>query len=141
MISYENLNQKLEKLQGYTGYLKNYQNHTVEEIKEDHTLQGAVLHYMQLSIECVIDIGEMIISELKLRKPDEAREVFKILAENKVIPVDFAERFAPVASFRNILVHEYAAVDLDKVHNHLQNDLKDFDFYAKTIAKFIKSRN
>lgn len=140
MISYENLNYKLEKLREYIGYLKNYQKYTIEEIKKDYTLQGAVLHYLQLSIECVIDMGEMIISELKLSKPDGVREIFKILSENEIIPAAFAERFAPVAGFRNILVHEYAVVDLDKVHNHLQNDLKDFDSYAKYIARFAVSQ-
>ncbi|MBU4343205.1 MAG: DUF86 domain-containing protein [Candidatus Omnitrophica bacterium] len=141
MINYVNFNPKLEKLQEYVSYLKDYQAHTLKELKKDHTLQGAVLHYLQLAIECAFDIGELLISELRLRKPEEAREVINILGENKIIPDDFAKRFAPVAGFRNILVHEYADVDLNKVYNHLQNDLQDFDFYAKCIAKYIKSRN
>jgi uncharacterized protein YutE (UPF0331/DUF86 family) len=139
MIDYVNFNPKLEKLREYITYLKDYRKHSVEDLKNDHTLQGAVLHYLQLAIESIIDVGEMLISELKLRKPEEARDVFKILAENKIIPDDFAEHFAPVAGFRNILVHEYAAVDLTKVHAHLQNDLRDFDFYAKCVAKYISS--
>lgn len=140
MINYVNFNPKLEKLQEYLFYLKDYQKHTIEELKKDHTLYGAVLHYLQLVIECVIDIGELLISELKLPKPEEARGVIKILAENKIIPDDFAGRFASVAGFRNILVHEYADVDLSKVYNHLQNDLRDFDFYAKCITQYIKSK-
>jgi uncharacterized protein YutE (UPF0331/DUF86 family) len=140
MIKYVNLNPKLEKLQEYSSYLRIYQKHTIEELKKDHTLQGAVLHYLQLAIECVIDIGELLISELKLRKPEEAREVIKILAENKIIPDDFAERFAAVAGFRNILVHEYTDVDLNKVYAHLQKDLQDFDFYAKCITQYITSK-
>lgn len=137
MIKYVNLNPKLEKLREYSSYLRSYQKHTIEELKKDHTLQGAVLHYLQLTIECVIDIGELLISELKLRKPEESREVIKILAENKIIPDDFAKRFAAVAGFRNILVHEYADVDLNRVYTHLQKDLQDFDFYAKCIARHI----
>jgi len=140
MIKYVNFNPKLGKLREYLSYLKGYQKCTIEKLKKDHTIQGAVLHYLQLTIECVIDIGELLISELKLRKPDEAREVIKILAENKIIPDDFAERFAPVAGFRNILVHEYADVDLNKVYNHLQNGLQDFDSYAKYIVKFLQSQ-
>ncbi|UCD16044.1 MAG: DUF86 domain-containing protein [Candidatus Omnitrophota bacterium] len=140
MISRLNLNAKLEKLQEYVRYLKEYQKHPLKELQKDYTLTGAVLHYLQISIECVIDIGEVIISELKLRKPADGREVFKILAENEIIPSEFAERFAPVASFRNILVHEYAEIDLDKVYSHLQNDLKDFDFYVQCIAEFVKTK-
>ncbi len=140
MIDYVIINPKLKKLQEYVGYLKEYQRHTVEELKKDYTLQGAVFHYLQLAIECVIDIGEILISTLKLRKPEEAREVIKILAENKILPDDFAQRFAPIAGFRNILVHEYAEIDLNKVHRHLRNDLKDFDFYARKITQFLQAQ-
>lgn len=139
MIDYITINPKLEKLREYVGYLKEYQKHSLEELKKDHTLQGAVFHYLQSAIECILDMGEMLISGLKLRKPEQAREVIKILAENKVIPDDFAQRFAPIASFRNILVHEYADIDLNKVYNHLQNDLQDFDFYARKVTQFLQT--
>ena len=96
------------------------------------------MHYLQLSIECVIDIGEVLISALKLPKPEDVRGVIEILGKNGIIPDEFARSFATVASFRNIIVHEYRKVDLDKVHEHLQSDLDDFDFYAKKIAQFLQ---
>jgi len=141
MTDFININERLEKLHEYVNYLKGYQGYSVEDLKKDHTLQGAVLHYLQLSIECVIDIGELIISRLKFSKPDQAREVIKILGDNKILTDDFASRFCSVAGFRNILVHEYAEVDLNIVHSYLQNSLKDFDIFAQSIAKFIKSKD
>ncbi|NQT06947.1 MAG: DUF86 domain-containing protein [Candidatus Omnitrophica bacterium] len=140
MIKYVNINPKLGKLQEYVGYLKEYREEPIKRLKTDHTLQGAVLRYLQLAIECVLDIGEILISALRLSKPQEAREVIKILAENGIIPTAFAERFAPIANFRNILVHEYAEIDLDKVYNHLQKDLEDFDFYAKKVSQYLQSK-
>lgn len=139
MINKLNFNPKMEKLREYLSYLKGYQKYSADDLKKDYTLQGAVLHYLQLSIECTIDIGETIISELRLPKPEEAKEIFKILAENKIIPEDFARRFSLAAGFRNILVHEYAEVDLIKVHSYLKNNLSDFDSFAKSIAQFIRS--
>jgi len=131
---------KLEKLKEYAGYLKGYQKLTLEDIRNDHTLQGAILHYLQLSIESIIDIGEVIISEHNLRKPKEAREVFKILAEKEIIPLKFSSRLALAAGFRNLLVHEYAIVDLKKAYSHLHKDLSDFDLFARYIAKFLKGK-
>lgn len=141
MISRWSVSGKMEKLREYAKYLKVYRTYPPEKIKKDHTLQGALLHYLQLSIKCTIDMGEIIISEGKFRKPQEAREVFSILAAHKILPADFAERFSNVTGFRNILVHEYAEVDLDKVYEYLQQDLKDFDFYAQCIAKFLNKKN
>lgn len=82
----------------------------------------------------------IIISGLRLPQPEETRGVIEVLGEHKIIPISFAKHFAPVANFRNILVHEYAKVDINKVYRHLQEDLKDFDFYAKCIAQYIKSK-
>ena len=140
MIAYMSIDSKLQRLKEYVGYLKGYQKYPLEELLADHTLQGAVFHYLQLSIESMLDIGELIISEQGFSKPEESRAVFKILAQHRVIPKKFAEKIAPIAGLRNILVHEYSDVDIKKVYGHLKNDLKDFDSYAKHIAKFIRKR-
>ena len=76
-----------------------------------------------------------------MRKPKDAKEVILILGENKITSSRFAKKFASVAGFRNILVHEYLEINFKKVHKHLKEDLQDFDFYAKCIAKFIKNLN
>ena len=140
MMTHLSITARLEKLKEYTNYLKGYQKKLLEEIKTDYTLQGAILHYLQLSIESVMDIGELLISELGYRKPQEARELFVALAENNVIPHDFAVKLAPMASFRNVLVHEYTEIDLEKVFLHLQNDLNDLDVYSRCIAQFLKRK-
>lgn len=137
---YLTISSKLDKLKEYVNYLKDYQKYSLEQIKNDHTICGAVLHYLQLSIECTMDIGELIISTLNLRKPENSTEIFEILAEKSVISVDFVKRFKPAVNFRNILVHEYLELDLDKAYSHLQNDLADLDLYAKSIAAYVKQK-
>lgn len=32
----------------------------------------------------------------------------------------FAQKFAPIAGFRNILIHEYLDIDWDEVYKNLQ---------------------
>ena len=39
--------------------------------------------------------------------------------------------------FRNILVHMYAEVDVEMVYEILQNNLGDFDEFAKYIARYF----
>lgn len=133
----EKISRKLENLTEYIGYLKNYQNTTIDDLKNDPTLRGAVERYLHLSAECVIDIAEIMISELGLRKPEEYKESIDILGEAGIIPDKFAFYFSPVAGFRNILVHEYAKVDIAEVHRHLQNDIKDFEKYSQHIINYL----
>lgn len=133
----EKISRKLENLREYVGYLKGYQSRTIEDLKRDQTLRGAVERYLHLSAECVIDIAEIMISEIGLRKPEEYKESIDILGEAGIIPDEFAFKFSAVAGFRNILVHEYMKIDLAEVHRHLQKDLEDFERFAKYIIKYL----
>ncbi len=74
----ETIYSKLELLEEYIDILKDYQDYRLEEIRQDQTLKGAVERYLQVSLECMIDIGEMIISRRSLKKPESYKEIFTI---------------------------------------------------------------
>jgi len=134
----EEIHSKLKDLKKYAKLLESYQKYGKKELKKDLTLRGAVERYLQTALECILDIGQMIIAIKGFRKPEKYKEVILILGEEGILPKDFAKKFAPAAGFRNVLVHKYAEVDLDKLYKHLQEDLEDFDFFAKCIAEFAK---
>jgi len=136
----EEVHSRLEDLRKYVQFLRSYQSHGKDELRENYTLRGAVERYLQLALECTLDIGEMIISKEGFRKPEAYREVIEILGEEEILPKEFAERFAPSMGFRNILVHRYAEVDLDELYQHLQDDLEDFNTFAKCVANYIKRK-
>ena len=136
----EKVANKIEKLREYASYLKNYQKYTLDDLIKDSTVRGAVERYLHLSAECVIDIAEIMIAELGLRKPEEYREAIDILGEAGILPDKFAYSFAPIAGFRDILVHEYTKIDLAEVHRHLQRDLADFEKFAGYIIEYLKSK-
>lgn len=129
---------RLERLREDTQALKDYQRHSLKELKENRMLRQAVERSLQQAIECIIDIGELLISHLRLPRPENSYGVIIALGEKGVIPKGFARRFAPVTGFRNILVHEYLKIDIEKVYRHLQKDLKDFDRFARSIAQYVK---
>ncbi|MFW6111107.1 MAG: type VII toxin-antitoxin system HepT family RNase toxin [Thermoproteota archaeon] len=137
----EEIYSKLEDLKRYVQFLRGYQSHTKQELREDHTLRGAVERYFQLALECTLNIGEMIISEEGFRKPESYRQVIEILGEERVLPREFTERFAPSMGFRNILVHRYAEVDVDQMYHRLQDNLQDFNTFAQNIAQYIQDKD
>jgi len=117
------------------GYLNSY------EIRNDRTLKGAVERYMEVSLLYVIDICEMIISSERLKRPDTYREAVLILGQHNILPMTFAEKLAPAAGFRNVLVHMYTDIDLEKLYSHLQNDIDDLELFAEYIAKYLLSKH
>ncbi len=128
---------KLEMLDEYIAILKGYQHHDVEDLMRDHTLRGAVERYIEVALECTIDIGEMIISKEKLKRPDTYRDVFLLLGEHGILPDDFAKDLAPAAGFRNVLVHMYAKIDIDRLYYYLENNLEDIERFGEYIARYL----
>jgi uncharacterized protein YutE (UPF0331/DUF86 family) len=134
------INFKLEQLGEYVSALREYQQYDIEEIRNNRTLRGAVERYMEISLACMIDICEIIISVEKLRRPDTYREVILVLGQHGILPKEFAMRLTTAAGFRNVLVHMYADIDLEKLYSHLQNDIDDLELFAGYIAKYLVSK-
>ncbi|MBU0530235.1 MAG: DUF86 domain-containing protein [Nanoarchaeota archaeon] len=129
---------KLRELKKYAQLLNGYKKESISSLEKNPTLRGAVERYLQLSIEIVIEIGEMIIANRGFRKPETYREVIELLGEEDVIQKAFAKKLAPAAGFRNILIHRYGEVKIEELYRHLQNDIKDFDTFAKQISSYLK---
>jgi uncharacterized protein YutE (UPF0331/DUF86 family) len=136
----EEIDSKLEQLGEYVGILREFQLYSLEEIRNNHILRGAIERYLEVSLACMLDICEMIISSEKLKRPDTYRKVVMTLGEHGILPKDFAENLAIAADFRNVLVHMYADVDIGKLYSYLQNDVDDLEIFAEYIANYLISK-
>ncbi|HEY0090527.1 MAG TPA: DUF86 domain-containing protein, partial [Candidatus Lokiarchaeia archaeon] len=105
---------------------------------QNYKIYGLAERYLQLAIEYVLDIGNHIISRLEFKKPETYQDIFVILGKNSILPLEFAEKIAKMAGFRNILVHGYLDIDEVIVYNHLKEDLKDFEDYIKYIIQYLQ---
>ncbi len=138
MTDRDSIQIRLDKLSEYQRLLKGYQKVPWKVFKEDPTLHGAAQHYFLLAIQCCLDIGEIIISDKRFRHPTENRDVFRVLAEERVLPKAFAKKMMLAAGFRNLLVHAYTKIDLAKVYEHLQNEVKEFSAFSRHIAAYVQ---
>lgn len=92
---------------------------------------------LQISIECVLDISNVVISSLDIEKPDTYRECIEILKREGVLPKKFASDIANMVSFRNILVHDYMSIDNKIMIDVLKNRLDYFAKYMNFINIWI----
>jgi len=99
---------------------------------------GAAERMLQVSIEVCLDIGHHLIAGLGLPRPTEYRDVFRILGQEGILPLELTTRLERMAAFRNRLVHVYAAIDPAQVYDYLQRDRADFDEFARQIATAVR---
>ncbi len=91
-------------------------------------LRDIVERNLEIAAQCVIDIGHRIIALEQAEKPHDYYEAILRLGQLGVLPHDFARKLAPLAGFRNVLVHEYVGIDWGEVYTNLQqlDNLKRF---------------
>lgn len=131
------MNSRLEKLKECLEKLKPLSKVSKKEFLSTSGFQDIAERNLQVAIQCLLDMGNHLIAALGLRRPEDYEETFIILSEEGVLPKKFALKIAPMAGLRNILIHEYLKVDLEKIYEHLQN-LKDFEKFAQTIIVFVE---
>lgn len=112
---------------------------TYDEFVRDHVLVSATERNFQLAIQAALDVGSIILADQWVMVPDEYKDIFPKLAEIGVLPPDFAQKLVGMAKFRNVLVHLYLEVDLQKVYRYLQENLEDFETFARYVSEWLQA--
>jgi uncharacterized protein YutE (UPF0331/DUF86 family) len=117
----------LRNLDLYLTQLHGLAKFTQQDLEDDLVKQGAAKYYLQVSIECCIDLANHIIARHGFRAPESYTDTFTVLAENSIVDRDFLPTIHKMAKMRNRLVHLYWEVETPILYDVLQNNLIDFD--------------
>ena len=109
------------------------------DFDQDPYLRDIVERNLEMAAQCCIDTSHRIISLEGAQKPVDYYDAILRMGELGVLPPDFARHLAPLAGFRNILVHEYVSVDWDQVYRNLQQ-LEDLERFASFIRGWLRQR-
>lgn len=130
---------KLESCKPYRERLATMREEVRTADPADWRVWGLAERNLQLALECAIDVGEMVISWKRWEFAEENRDVFRVLGAHGVLPADLAERMVSAAGFRNVLVHQYGVLDIERVRRAVVRDVADLDDFAKAIARLVTS--
>lgn len=128
---------KISEVKKYLLIVKKFQKYSQQEIESDETIKGAVERYLYLVCQATIDLAEAFIAYKELRKPTSQNDRFYILTENEIIAPPLSENMIKMTGFRNVLAHDYAKVDYQRVMDILQNGLNDVEKFIKIIENKI----
>lgn len=131
MTDPELIEKKLAEIETYVRELRTLAD--PEKIRSDIREERFVTKTLQLAIQAALDVASHIVSDERLGEPETNRGLFSLLSRNGWVPPDLATRLRDMAGFRNLLVHGYAAVNLDIVEEALAERLGDLTAYASEI--------
>lgn len=137
MIDTNLIRKKLSDLGNNIQTLERLRSYPLTDLQHDREKAWSVEHGLQLSIQIIIDTGNHILAAKGEHEIEDYVDVIDKLGEKNIIPSEFAQAIRGMAGFRNLLIHEYASVDMKKVYNVLQNRLDDFRKFAGYIDMYL----
>lgn len=104
-----------------------------DALERDVRERRFVEHTLQLAIQAALDVASHIVSDRRLGEPATNRALFDLLARERWLAPELAQRLGDMAGFRNVLVHGYTDVDLDIVRDVLAHHLPDLDAFVDAV--------
>jgi len=119
--------------------LRGFQPMSYDEFVRNYLYTDTAEHNFQIAVQAALDIGSIILADQWVMVPGEYKDIFPKLAEIGVLPPDFAQKLVGMARFRNVLVHLYLEVDLQRVYRYLQENLDDFEAFAHYVDEWLQA--
>jgi uncharacterized protein YutE (UPF0331/DUF86 family) len=129
----------LEHLKKYLSHIRYLrEKYAKNDFVKNWQVEDQILRKLQLSIECMLDMGDLIINGFGFRKPETYADIPRILEENKVISKELSGKLIRLAKFRNVLVHDYLYLDQNKVFSQFETIAEKVEEFAGNIKEFLK---
>ncbi len=139
VVDAELLSIKLQELDRYLAQLKKHQGVTEVVLTSDLDKAWIVQHGLQLCIQVVLDVGNHVLAASGITVKEYA-DIFSELARLNIIPEEFALSVKGMAGLRNLLVHEYAGINMHLLAEIINTRLKDFGLFASYIAVYLNKQ-
>ena len=132
------MNHLIERLAELRRYLKHLRTlgprvTGAQALERDFSLHNDILFSLLMICQLVIDIA----GELSARRGDrfeDYTQAVRNLARDERFPPDLVDKLARLPGFRNVLVHEYVALDLNRVVEAL-NDLEPVERFLRIVSR------
>lgn len=134
MVSPEKITYKFRQLDEFLEILNGMQRTPIDAFLKDKVLIGSAKYYLQVSIECCLDIANHIIASEHFRAPEDYADSFKVLEEQGIVDPGEGLKLRQMAKFRNRLVYLYGDIDDAYVHDFILNRLQDINNFKSAIA-------
>lgn len=90
---------------------------------------------LQRAVQASLDLAGHVVATEDLGLPEKLAENFTLLERAGLIDSELGNRLRKMAGFRNIAVHEYAAVDPEIVKSIVEKRLGDLEELARVVLR------
>jgi uncharacterized protein YutE (UPF0331/DUF86 family) len=133
----ETVRSRLRFLEGVVADLRALAAQPRDELLGSRARLWSVERGLQVAAEAVFDVGNHVLAGHFEDHADDYEDILKRLLSHGVISSDLAERLRGLGGFRNVLVHEYADLDPDRILEYLADAPDQFASYVAEVRLWV----
>jgi uncharacterized protein YutE (UPF0331/DUF86 family) len=119
----------------YLEYLHEYQALDATTLRPFGPEDAAVQRWLQLAIQCCIDLGDILLGRLGEDEPPRSRDIFAALTRRAIIRAPLAQQMEELTGFRNALAHAYADLAPVATWQQLRTGLPALAEFAERMSE------
>src|SRR5947207_7955526 len=100
----------LKLLRQYTASLRQMETVDPATVRPFDTQDAALQRWLQLAIQCCLDLGDSLLGRLGEPEPPRLRDIFPALVRRGVIDRSLAQTMERLTDYRNVLGHAYSSL-------------------------------
>ncbi len=129
--------ERLKRLERHIRLLEEFRSrYTAEAIRADEHLQWALRYGLFEASQMVIAIACHVVSARNLGSPSTYGECIDLLVKYGYLDASLGQQVQKMIGLRNILVHEYVRVDVNRLLGYL-NRLDDFRAFLRAMEQHV----
>lgn len=140
-LDHDTVLRRLRLIEAALSDLAGLRGATEATLRAEPLTRAAAERLLQVVVDLAFDVNSHLAVARLGRAPDTGRQSFLDLAEAGVLSAEVAERLAPAAGLRNVLVHHYVDVRVDLVAAAIGTVLDDFPDYVTAVARFLHAED
>jgi uncharacterized protein YutE (UPF0331/DUF86 family) len=134
------LEARLRRLKEVTRRLRVYLSRGTDRLTADEDLAWLVERGLQLGCEIVLDVANHVLAGGFGRSVETYEQVLDALAAEAVLSPQLRADLRGLGGFRNVLVHDYLALDPARVATALERAPEQFDRFAGEVHAWLGTR-
>jgi uncharacterized protein YutE (UPF0331/DUF86 family) len=123
----------LQRIQGDLEFLRARAGIDRRVILGDADKLAAVKYYLLITIEGCLGVAQHLCASEGWGPPADNSDAMRLLARHGVLDAELASALATAIRFRNLLVHEYAEIDDQRVVSYLDR-LADLEGFVASVS-------
>jgi len=139
-IDKKTITEKLKLLDEVISKLEKIKAMAAKNFLTDFYISDAAIRNLTLGIEIIVDAGNHLLAEKFHDSAKTYKDVIIKLGDNGIVPQEFANENVKMPDFRNLVIHAYIDLDLDKVYDYLQKAPDIFRQFAKYFIEFLEKK-